>query len=71
MSNESTLGLILFLQIFLVSLRCVTFLIDFPQHSIFLRILNPRWYAGLFSVPLIFCLWRLVDGDRFLKFELR
>ena len=69
MSNNSILSLIQLFQILLLGFRCFPFRIDFSHHSTLLRILDPRWGAGIFSVLLIFWLWRLVDGANLTKIQ--
>ncbi|KAF6241295.1 hypothetical protein HO173_000005 [Letharia columbiana] len=53
-SASIVIGCIIFMRIFLISLRWFPLDIDFGQDFILLR-LNPRWLAGNFSVP--FVLW--------------
>lgn len=53
-SASIVIGCIIFMQIFLISLRWFPVDIDFGQDFILLR-WNPRWLAGNFSFPLM--LW--------------
>ena len=53
-SASIVIGCIIFMQIFLISLRWFPLDIDFGQDFILLR-WNPRWLAGNFSFPLM--LW--------------